>query len=79
MGTHTRPVFGWTQNGLGWGGGVGLTAAGVLGLAQPLEGLVRTCTAKVLHLTTLNPHIRSALRSAGLSALADPVRVLEDA
>ena len=31
------------------------TAAGVIGLAQPLEGIARMCTSKVLHLTAINP------------------------
>jgi len=40
------------------------TAAGVVGLAQPLVGLVRMCTANILHLASLNPHIQGVIRSA---------------
>ena len=40
------------------------TAAGVVGVAQPLENLARLAVAPVAHLTAVNAHVRSVLRSA---------------
>ena len=39
-------------------------AAGVTALAQPLEGLMRMCTAAVMHLVALNPYIQGIIHSA---------------
>ena len=35
------------------------------GLLQPLTGLVQARTARVLHLTALNPHIATVMRASG--------------
>ena len=40
------------------------TAAGVVGVAQPLENLARLAVAPVAHLTAVNAHVRSVIRSA---------------
>jgi acyl transferase domain-containing protein len=40
------------------------TAAGVSALMQPLEGLVRMCTAAIMHLVALNPYIQGVIHSA---------------
>jgi acyl transferase domain-containing protein len=44
------------------------TAAGVIALAQPLEGLVRMCTAEIMHLVALNPYIQGVIHSADIAA-----------
>ena len=40
------------------------TAAGIMGLIQPLVGLAQASSAKVLHLTALNPHIGNVMKAA---------------
>ena len=44
------------------------TAAGIMGLLQPLVGLVQAQTAKVMHLSSLNPHVSNVVRATAAAS-----------
>ena len=48
-------------------------ASGVIGMMQPLENLSAANTEKVLHLTTINPHVISVMKSTTSIDIKSPV------
>ena len=46
--------------------------AGVMGLMQPLTSLLQSHTTKILHLTSLNPHVGTVVGAAVAGSLVAP-------